>query len=283
MPRMTRAALAVAGLLGGAALTTATASGSARLLGSLASPGSDPAAAVTGLAALLATPIAGWLTCCLGLSIATALPGGLGRLARRLRDLVTPAIVRQWAAVVLGASVTATVLPGTAVAAVRAEPGTPPSPGWTPNPQPPSGASGTPTVQTRSVPSTPATREATALPSPGWGASGTPVGASVPAPGWTPHRPARRQRTDPTLLTGRQRDSPGAEVVVRRGDSLWSIAAAHLGPGAGDTEVAEAWPRWYAANAELIGPDPHSLLPGTRLAPPSDTARANVPATKGRP
>lgn len=271
MRRTTTVALAGAGLLGGAALTTATAAGTARLLDGVADPGSDPAAAVAGLASLLATLVAGWLTSCLGLSIATALPGGPGRLALRVRDRVTPAVVRQWAAVVLGASVTATVLPGTAVAAVRVEHGDPPSPGW--------GAT-SPTAPTSPRPMT---ADATSLPSPGWSAPGPRVTVTAPAPGWTPHRPARRQRTDPTLLTGRQRDASGPEVVVRRGDTLWSIAAAHLGPGASDAEVAEAWPRWHLANAELIGPDPHILLPGTQLKAPSDTTRATVPATKGRP
>ncbi|WP_346007532.1 LysM domain-containing protein [Janibacter terrae] len=268
MRRTTTVALAGAGLLGGAALTTATAAGTARLLDGVAATGSDPAAAVAGLASLLATLVAGWLTSCLGLSIATTLPGGLGRLARRVRDRVTPAIVRRWAAVALGASVTATVLPGTAVAAVRLEHGDPPSPGW--------GAT------SRTTP-TPTTADATSLPSPGWSAPGPRVTVTAPAAGWTPHRPVRRQRTDPTLLTGRQRDASGPEVVVRRGDTLWSIAAAHLGPGASDAEVAEAWPRWHLANAELIGPDPHILLPGTQLQAPSDTTRATVPATKGRP
>ena len=58
------------------------------------------------------------------------------------------------------------------------------------------------------------------------------------------------------------------EVVVRRGDSLWDIAARHLGADASAAEIATEWPRWHAANAAVIGPDPDLLLPGQRLLPP---------------
>lgn len=59
-----------------------------------------------------------------------------------------------------------------------------------------------------------------------------------------------------------------AAVVVRRGDSLWAIAARHLGPGARDADIAAVWPRWYAANRAVIGPDPSALVPGQRFVPP---------------
>ena len=58
------------------------------------------------------------------------------------------------------------------------------------------------------------------------------------------------------------------EVVVRRGDTLWDIAARHLGPSASAAEVAGEWPRWHEANTTVIGPDPDLLLPGQRLLPP---------------
>ena len=54
-------------------------------------------------------------------------------------------------------------------------------------------------------------------------------------------------------------------VVVRRGDCLWDIAARHLGRGAADAAIAEAWPRWYQTNRAVIGDDPDLLTPGTRL------------------
>lgn len=59
-------------------------------------------------------------------------------------------------------------------------------------------------------------------------------------------------------------------VTVRPGDTLWDIAAAHLGPHATDAEIARAWPRWYDANRAAVGSDPDLLLPGTVLVAPED-------------
>ncbi len=59
-----------------------------------------------------------------------------------------------------------------------------------------------------------------------------------------------------------------ATYVVRPGDSLWAIAARHLGPGASDAAIAAEWPRWYRANRAVIGSNPSLLLVGTRLAVP---------------
>ncbi|KRF24196.1 hypothetical protein ASG95_06260 [Phycicoccus sp. Soil803] len=69
------------------------------------------------------------------------------------------------------------------------------------------------------------------------------------------------------LVTGPSAPA-STEVVVHRGDSLWTIARRDLGPGATDTEVAAAWPHWYAANRDVIGPDPDLLRPGQRLRAP---------------
>ena len=66
--------------------------------------------------------------------------------------------------------------------------------------------------------------------------------------------------------------------VVRRGDTLWDIAAARLGPGATAGDIAAAWPRWYAANRRLIGPDPSHIVPGQRLVPPPEGTLAGSPA-----
>ncbi|MCM3926462.1 LysM peptidoglycan-binding domain-containing protein, partial [Frankia sp. AiPs1] len=59
------------------------------------------------------------------------------------------------------------------------------------------------------------------------------------------------------------------EVVVLRGDTLWTIAARHLGPTATPEQIAAEWPRWWAANSDVIGHDPNVILPGQRLTPPS--------------
>ncbi|WP_322750219.1 MULTISPECIES: LysM peptidoglycan-binding domain-containing protein, partial [unclassified Frankia] len=59
-----------------------------------------------------------------------------------------------------------------------------------------------------------------------------------------------------------------AEVVVLRGDTLWAIAARSLGPDTTTAQIAREWPRWWAANEHVIGPDPDTILPGQRLQPP---------------
>jgi nucleoid-associated protein YgaU len=58
------------------------------------------------------------------------------------------------------------------------------------------------------------------------------------------------------------------QVVVRPGDSLWTIAATHLGPEATDIEIAREWPRWFRANIATIGSNPDVLLPGQILRAP---------------
>ena len=70
----------------------------------------------------------------------------------------------------------------------------------------------------------------------------------------------------------RDRQTGVGAVVVRRGDSLWDLAARHFGPNASAADIAAEWPRWYAANREVIGPDPDLLLPGERLVPPRTDA-----------
>jgi resuscitation-promoting factor RpfA len=67
-------------------------------------------------------------------------------------------------------------------------------------------------------------------------------------------------------------------VTVHRGDSLWAIAARELGRDATDAVVAAAWPRWWAANRDVIGDDPDLLYPGQRLAAPGpDTSTGRTP------
>jgi LysM domain-containing protein len=61
-------------------------------------------------------------------------------------------------------------------------------------------------------------------------------------------------------------------VVVRPGDSLWAIAERHLGPDASTEAIAAEWPRWYAANRALIGPDPDLITPGMVLHAPETKA-----------
>jgi len=59
---------------------------------------------------------------------------------------------------------------------------------------------------------------------------------------------------------------------VARGDSLWAIAARHLGPHATRRQVAHEWPRWYAANRKVIGADPNLIRAGQVLTAPTSGA-----------
>jgi hypothetical protein len=69
---------------------------------------------------------------------------------------------------------------------------------------------------------------------------------------------------------------PGArprprEVVVRPGDSLWSIAEGLLGPAADDVEVTAAWHRLHRANLSRVD-DPDLIRPGQHLVVPARIA-----------
>jgi hypothetical protein len=107
---------------------------------------------------------------------------------------------------------------------------------------------------------------------------GSPSSASIdpaeglPDPRWTPPPPPPLPAVPSApvgLVSAAGRPGPVEDrVVVRRGDTLWAIAARHLGAGASAAQVAREWPRWYAANRTVIGPDPDRLAPGQRLEPP---------------
>jgi hypothetical protein len=104
----------------------------------------------------------------------------------------------------------------------------------------------------------------------------------LPDPGWLPPRPApapRRQPDVSLVAAAPTRDAGPAgirdarsTIAVRRGDTLWSIAARHLGPAATDVEIARAWPAWWQANRDLIGDDPNLIRPGQLLQVPAVAA-----------
>jgi len=109
----------------------------------------------------------------------------------------------------------------------------------------------------------------------GWTATAAPSAQPPPIdPGWTPAPPAAPARTtelpsDPLLVPAHQRRTNDVEqVAVHRGDTLWDLAARHLGADATDAEIASEWPRWHEANRDVVGPDPDLLLPGQLLLPP---------------
>ncbi|MFC0484202.1 LysM peptidoglycan-binding domain-containing protein [Pseudarthrobacter scleromae] len=90
-------------------------------------------------------------------------------------------------------------------------------------------------------------------------------------PGWQPATPV----PDPGMLAAPyhravegKHGQQDEDVTVHAGDTLWDIAARHLGPGVSDLDIALHWPRWYEANRKVIGQDPDVLLPGQILQPP---------------
>jgi LysM domain len=214
----------------------------------LCSPGP---ATVDDVAAVVSTTLAtvllvGWMACVCSALLAH-LPGRVGRIARRAASRLATKGARRLAAVLVGATLTGALVPGTASAGER--PGTPPAGVAAP-------ASGH-GVHLR----------------PGFLASLAVGTVTAEPPGWVPTRPVVRPQPATALVISGGGDRRPGEVVVHRGDSLWDIAARHLGPGATDAEVALAWPAWHEANRAVIGDDPDLILPGQLLRVPGEVAR----------
>ena len=193
------------------------------------SAGTDAGAMLAGLAA-----VAGWVVA-LRLSVtavavaAAALPGGFGRWGRKVATAWSPALARGMVRVALGVAVATGPL--IAQGAASADP-----PGY-------------PTLDRINS-----------------GPAMTPAPAAPAAPAAPPSRP---RRDHPGATVGSADQGAGHVVLVRPGDTLWGIAAAHLPAGHSQAQVAQAWPRWYEANRQSIGPDPDQIRAGTRLVPPS--------------
>jgi nucleoid-associated protein YgaU len=188
----------------------------------------------------------------------------VARAARQMANRITPAVLRRSLALLIGAALLGGVAPagavppaGAAVAATAtATPGLDPARTLGPAPGPAPGLDPdlAPTSRTAAVQAAvPAALD------PGWAHTPEVVRPQLPDldPGWGP-----RSR----LRAGVR---PETSVVVRRGDTIWDITARHLGPAATDAEIAQAWPAWFAANRDVIGPDPDRLQPGQRLSPPA--------------
>lgn len=223
----------------------------------VAAPG--PAAADELLALVVASLAAGvgtWLVCGMVLEVAARLPGRWGRTADRWSRRVTPALARRAASLVLGVGVGVVSGPAQCVAV-----------------GPPLSAAAA--VADRAH----AHQHGEPAPDPGFRAAPTPPAA----PGFTPGPPLVRPQPDPSLIGGRivsRNDADvdvGAEVVVHRGDSLWSIAARHLGPDASDAEIDRSWRRWFALNRDVVGPDPDLVLPGQLLRVPEPESEVTLP------
>ncbi len=67
----------------------------------------------------------------------------------------------------------------------------------------------------------------------------------------------------------RQEGAPPASVVVRPGDTLWSISEERLGPNATPQRIAREVERIYALNRDRIGSDPNLIASGQELSLPA--------------
>jgi nucleoid-associated protein YgaU len=224
-----------------------------------------PADGILLIAGLVGTLLSLWLGLGMTLSALSALPGALGQGCRRLSGRVAPAAVRKAVAFVLGTTLTAALIPGTAVAGIghgALRPGVVAAARPDPSRGPWALAIAAPDASFRLVSGRPAGQDIKAA---GKVAAVndlrgvelrkvrdvTEVRDAAPAPAWLG-----------------QNERPGKEVVVLRGDTLWSIAAQHLGPAATAAEIDAEWPRWFAANVDVIGDDASRILPGQLLRPP---------------
>lgn len=88
--------------------------------------------------------------------------------------------------------------------------------------------------------------------------------------GWAASAPADPGAlVDPGWGGAPSPDRTGAdELVVLRGDTLWSLAEQRCGPHATPGEVLAEQQRLHTANADVIGDDPDLLVPGQVLRLP---------------
>lgn len=235
---------------------------------------------VTGLVGALLTL---WLGLGTALSALSDLPGAMGDLCRELAARVAPAAVRKGVAFVLGTSLTAAFIPGTAVAELshQARPGVVAM-----------GSVGSGDTSGYALKNMTARGTVEAVPAkigmasltdgapdasfrfvaehafPGDRSKPALAADAAPSPAWSPE--------------GSVNTLDVHHVVVLRGDTLWSIAARHLGPEAGAAAIDAEWRRWFTVNREVIGEDANRILPGQLLTPPASTqwpGRTNARAT----
>ena len=227
-------ALATASLVAAVAVGSIFLSTARDALTALAAAGpASPADGILVMVALVGVVLSLWVGLGMALSALSALPGALGQASTRLADRMAPAVVRKVVAFVLGTALTAALVPGTAVA-----------------------GSAHPTPRQAVV--TSAQYAVGVLAHVAETIHTSEDGDAAPGPSWSPDRRA---------LPANGAGGPG-EIVVHRGDNLWSIAARHLGPTATTTEISAEWHRWFAANRHVIGDDANLITPGQVLRPP---------------
>jgi LysM domain len=218
----------------------------------------SPADGILIVVALGGALLSLWVGLGTALSALSALPGALGQASTLLAARIAPTAVRKVVAFVLGTALSAALVPGTAVALTGHEA---PRAAAVASAQYAAGALGS------AVDSAP--NASFSLLSDAVHTSDTIQAIQAirarnetdraPAPSWSP------ERSTPSANSGDR----VVELVVHRGDSLWSIAARHLGPEATTSQIDAEWHRWFAANRLVIGDDPNAIRPGQVLSSPT--------------
>lgn len=72
----------------------------------------------------------------------------------------------------------------------------------------------------------------------------------------------------PTLQPTAAATSSADRHVVTRGESLWTISAQALPPGAPPSAIADQSAAWYERNEDVIGQDADVIHPGQVLVAP---------------
>ncbi|HEX6234959.1 MAG TPA: hypothetical protein VFZ63_17645 [Jiangellaceae bacterium] len=202
-----------------------------------------------------------WVGVVLVVTTLAVLPGAIGRSANRLAGRIAPSLAGRLVRVVLGLTLTAGPLSACtpALGSGEAQQHEVVAAGVVGD----TGLSGVGRIGEVITPRAAVTLDEGLTPEPP--TDDSTVGPMVGEPTTTPVPPPAAGLTEtPT------REHPDTDVVVLRGDTLWAIAARHLGADATAADIAAEWPRWYAANHAAIGDDPDLILPGTILRPPGD-------------
>ncbi|MBA2781769.1 MAG: LysM peptidoglycan-binding domain-containing protein [Rubrobacteraceae bacterium] len=87
----------------------------------------------------------------------------------------------------------------------------------------------------------------------------------------------------PAVAEAQTEDKNTSSVVVRPGDSLWSISEGRLGPNATPQQIYNETARIYALNRERIGEDPNLIYAGEVLLLKPAREPVDAPAVAGRP
>ena len=206
-----------------------------------------------------------WLGLGMTLSALSALPGAVGHASRLLAGRIAPAVVRKAVAFVLGSTLSAALVPGSAAAGIGAGAAAPRPALMAAARDVMGDVRGTgdvaPDASFRHV-SDPVhgmdvgTGDMEAAPPPSW----SPWSAARRLPPKMPQTPGPARRSTPAFSV--------AGVVVHRGDTLWAIAARHLDPAATAADINAECQQWFAVNREAIGDDANLILPGQLLRPP---------------